>query len=56
MLSRWVRNPTLTTPRPCFSKSTGSARAVSINSPKAVFAQRADMVFMAESRGDPMRH
>jgi hypothetical protein len=35
---------------------TGSARAVSINSPKAFFASRADMVFMCESRGDPMRH
>jgi hypothetical protein len=30
--------------------STGSARAVSIIKPKAFFASRADMVFMAESR------
>ena len=44
---------TITTPRPCFSIRTGSARAVSIISPKAFFASRADMVFMANSRGDP---
>jgi hypothetical protein len=36
--------------------STGSARAVSIISPKAFFASRADMVFMADFRGDPLRH
>ncbi len=47
---------TMTTPRPCFSISTGSARAVSIISPKAFFAFRADMVFMIDSRGDRMRH
>jgi len=29
---------------------------VSIISPKAFFASRADMVFMADSRGDPLRH
>jgi hypothetical protein len=34
------------TPRPCFSMSTGSARAVSIIRPKAFFASRADMVFI----------
>jgi hypothetical protein len=47
---------TITTPRPCFSMSTGSARAVSIISPKAFFASRVDMVFIAESRGDQLRH
>jgi hypothetical protein len=36
--------------------STGSAHAVSINSPKAFFASHADMVFMAETRRDPVRH
>ena len=41
---------------PCFSISTGSARAVSIIRPKAFFASRADMVFMAESCGDPFGH
>jgi hypothetical protein len=46
----------MTTPRPCFSLSTGSTRAVSIICPKAFFASRADMVFMAESRCDPLRH
>jgi hypothetical protein len=29
---------------------------VSIISPKAFFASRADMVFMTESGGDPLRH
>jgi hypothetical protein len=29
---------------------------VSIISPKAFFASRADMVFMADFRGDPLRH
>jgi hypothetical protein len=36
--------------------STGSARAVSIIRPKAFFASRADMVFMAESRSDQCGH
>jgi hypothetical protein len=47
---------TTTTLRPCFSISTGSARAVSIISPNAFFASRADIVFMADFRGDPVRH
>ena len=37
---------TITTPRPCFSRSTGSARAVSIISQKAFFASRADSWFL----------
>jgi hypothetical protein len=55
-LSRRVIKTTMTTPRPCFSISTGPARAVSIISPKAFFASRADMVFMAVSCGDPCVH
>jgi hypothetical protein len=47
---------TITTARPCFSMSTGSARAVSIMSPKAFFAARADIVFMPDSRNDQIRH
>jgi hypothetical protein len=46
----------MTTPRPCFSISTGPARAVSIISPKAFFASRADMVFMADFQSYPLRH
>jgi len=41
----------MTTPRPCFSISTGSARAVSIIRPKEFFASRADMVFIDDARG-----
>jgi hypothetical protein len=39
-----------------FSIRTGSARAVSIISPNAFFASRADMVFMADSRSDSCSH
>jgi hypothetical protein len=39
-----------TTLRPWFSVSTGFARAVSVISPKAFFASRADMVFTIEFR------
>jgi hypothetical protein len=47
---------TVTTPRPCFSMSTGSARAVSIICLKAFFASRADMVLMTETRSDQLRY
>jgi hypothetical protein len=46
----------MTTPRPCFSLSTGSARAVSITCPKAFFASCADMVLMTETRSDQLRY
>lgn len=46
---------TIRTPRGCISLDSGSALARSIISPQAVFAQRADMVVVAESRGDPLR-
>jgi len=39
-----------------FSIRTGSARAVSIISPKPFFASRADMVFMVDSREIPLHH
>jgi hypothetical protein len=47
---------TTTTPRACFSISDGSARVASIIRPKPFLASGADMVFMAESRGDPWCH
>ena len=43
---------TMATPRPCFSVSTGSARSVSIISPKALVATRAEMNSVLEFRGD----
>jgi hypothetical protein len=46
----------MTTPRPCFSLSTDSTRAVSIICPKAFFASRADMVLMTETRNDQSRY
>ncbi|WP_316233856.1 hypothetical protein [Bradyrhizobium sp. SZCCHNR2020] len=46
----------MTTPRPCFSFSTGSTRPVSIICPKAFFASRADMVLMTETRSDQSRY
>ncbi len=42
--------------RPCDSISTGTALAASIIRPKAVFVSRADVDFIADSRGNPMRH
>jgi hypothetical protein len=46
----------MTAPRPCFSLSTGSTRAVSIICPKAFFAARADMVLMTETGNDQLRY
>jgi hypothetical protein len=42
--------------RPCVSIRTGTALAVSIIRPKAVFVLRADVDFIVDSRGNPMRH
>jgi hypothetical protein len=46
-LPRLHTDTTTTTGRPCFSMTTGAARAVSINRPKLYFASRAERVFMA---------
>ena len=47
---------TITTPRPCFSINSGSARAVSIINPKAFFASRADIVFIGSPRAESLHH